>query len=253
MHAAPIDSRGAGDGTRLLSPERGKSLVTARQQRSPTGAFVLVLCGLAGLLAACGGGGGSDSEAAPAAAPPPDSGTTVSSPLGSPPPKAMQGMEYSFVPSAPTADTSSLTYSASNLPPWASFNTLNGQIKGTPSSADLGKYSNIRISAEVGGQTSAVLSFDIDVVATANGSATVSWQSPTYRSDGTPLADLAGFKLYWSMTEGDYGNSITVENPGLTSFMIEQLPPATWYFVATAFDSQGLESSFSNVASKTIL
>jgi len=40
---------------------------------------------------------------------------------------------------------------------------------------------------------------------------------------------------------------------GTTTFIVEQLTPATWYFAATALDGSGGESDFSNVASKTIM
>jgi hypothetical protein len=33
---------------------------------------------------------------------------------------------------------------------------------------------------------------------------------------------------------------------------VDNLTPATWYFAATALDSNGLESAFSNIGSKTI-
>ena len=47
--------------------------------------------------------------------------------------------------------------------------------------------------------------------------------------------------------------SVTIENPGLTSYVVEQLTPATWYFVATALNAQGIESGESNVAQKQVL
>jgi hypothetical protein len=39
---------------------------------------------------------------------------------------------------------------------------------------------------------------------------------------------------------------VTLSNPGLTRYVVEQLAPATWYFVATALSDKG-ESQFSNV------
>jgi hypothetical protein len=58
--------------------------------------------------------------------------------------------------------------------------------------------------------------------------------------------------VYWSTTPGSYANSTTVNNPGLSSYVVDQLTPATWYFVVTAVNSQGVESAFSNAASKTL-
>jgi hypothetical protein len=43
-----------------------------------------------------------------------------------------------------------------------------------------------------------------------------------------------------------YPNSVTVENPGLTRYVVENLAPATWYFTVTALADK-VESPPSNV------
>ncbi len=75
---------------------------------------------------------------------------------------------------------------------------------------------------------------------------------PTTNMDGSPLADLAGYRIYWGTTPGSYSNSVTVNNPGLASYMVENLVPSTYYFVTTAFNTAGNASEFSNMAQKTI-
>ena len=164
----------------------------------------------------------------------------------------MQGVQYRFVPTASDADGDPLTFTIENAPPWASFNPQTGRLQGTPSAGDVGTYENIRISVSDGRATTSLASFSIRVVATAGGSATLTWQPPTQRTDGTPLTDLAGYKVYWGTAPNDFSSSITISNPGISTYVIENLTPATWYFVATAVDSKGLESGFSNVASKVI-
>jgi hypothetical protein len=114
-------------------------------------------------------------------------------------------------------------------------------------------YGNIRITVSDGQASADLTAFSINVVATAVGTATLNWAPPTLNIDGSPLANLAGYKIYWGMSPGNYTNSITLNNPGLTSYMVEQLTPATWYFTATAVDGSGSESQYSNIASKTIL
>ena len=47
-------------------------------------------------------------------------------------------------------------------------------------------------------------------------------------------------------------NTANVTNPGLTSYVIENLANGTWYFVMTAVDGAGLESARTNPVSKTI-
>lgn len=84
------------------------------------------------------------------------------------------------------------------------------------------------------------------------GSATLSWTAPTRNEDGTPLTDLAGYRFYWGTSSGNYPNSETVNNPGITTYVIEDLAPGDYEFVTTSFNSSGVESRRSNPATITI-
>ncbi len=64
--------------------------------------------------------------------------------------------------------------------------------------------------------------------------------------------DLAGFKICYGTSPSNYPNEITIDNPGITTHVVDNLTPNTWYFVSTAFNSSGVESDVSNVATKTI-
>jgi hypothetical protein len=79
----------------------------------------------------------------------------------------------------------------------------------------------------------------------AKGAITLNWTPPTTYEDGKPLK-LTGYRIYWGKVEGHYPHSVTLSNPGLTRYVVEQLSPATWHFVATALSPEG-ESTFSNV------
>lgn len=85
-----------------------------------------------------------------------------------------------------------------------------------------------------------------------DGTALVSWISPTENTDNSTLTDLAGFKIYFGIFPGEYDNSITVNNAGLSSFLVENLHAADWFFVVTAINSSGIESSYSKEVFKTI-
>jgi hypothetical protein len=102
-----------------------------------------------------------------------------------------------------------------------------------------------------GGSASSGVSGGLAAVASAKGSTTLTWQPPTMNDDGTPLR-LTGYRIYWGITEGHYPNSVTLTNPGLTRYVVEQLPPATYYFIATALSSDG-ESEPSNVIAMKVL
>ncbi len=66
------------------------------------------------------------------------------------------------------------------------------------------------------------------------------------------LTNLAGYRVRWGTAVGSYTNSVTLNNPGLTSYVVGSLVPGTYYFVVSALSSTGAESPLSNVRSKTI-
>lgn len=171
---------------------------------------------------------------------------------GTPAATVVQDTVYRFVPSASDADGDPLSFGITNRPHWATFNTGTGELKGTPTEADLGTYSNIVISVSDGQLTAQLPTFAITVEAYALGSATLSWLPPTENSDGTPLLDLAAYRVYWGDRPGSYTSSIDITNPGITTYVIENLTSGTYYFAATAVNTKGVESGFSGEAYKAI-
>jgi hypothetical protein len=133
-----------------------------------------------------------------------------------------------------------------NLPSWANFESATGELYGLPGLGDIGVYENIQISVSDGNSTSALRAFTVTVSQSALGSVTLSWVAPTQNSDGSPLMDLAGYKIYYRNGSGGYSDNIRIDNPGLTTYVVDQLTPATYYFAATAFNASGVESSFSS-------
>jgi hypothetical protein len=164
----------------------------------------------------------------------------------------LQGTQYSFTPTATDPDGNTLTFSITNRPSWATFNASNGQLQGTPEPADIGSYPNITIRVSDGLSTASLSSFAIQVVGTATGTATLNWYPPTTNTDASALTNLAGFKVYWGTARDNYTNSVTINNPSVTTYVVEQLTPATWYFATSAVNSLGAESGRTSPVSKTI-
>ncbi|MEM9055943.1 MAG: Ig-like domain-containing protein [Pseudomonadota bacterium] len=162
------------------------------------------------------------------------------------------GTGYSFTPTAFDADGDTLSFSIFNRPAWAQFDAATGALTGTPQASDAGTTANIVIQVTDGEATASLAPFSITVAQSASGTATVSWDPPTQNVDGSPLNDLAGYRIYYGTTPGSYPNQVAVNNPGLSSFVVENLAPGTYYFVTTAFDAAGNESALSNVATKTL-
>ena len=86
-----------------------------------------------------------------------------------------------------------------------------------------------------------------------SGSVTLTWQPPTQNADGSPLTDLSGYNVYVGTESNTYNYlEIRLDNPGLTAYVVDNLDPGTYYFAATAFNSSGVESSFSGEVVRTI-
>jgi len=84
-------------------------------------------------------------------------------------------------------------------------------------------------------------------------SATLSWEPPTTNADGTPLNDLAGYKVYYGKAPGDRSTTKDVGLPDTTEYTINNLDSGTrYYFAVTAYDTSGNESDFSEEVYKDI-
>ena len=72
----------------------------------------------------------------------------------------------------------------------------------------------------------------------------LTWDAPTTNADGTPLTDLAGYKIYYGTSSGSY--TTTVDAGNVTTYNVPALPSGTYYFAVTAVDTSGNESDYSN-------
>jgi hypothetical protein len=87
---------------------------------------------------------------------------------------------------------------------------------------------------------------------TGPGSATLSWEAPTTTTQGSALTNLAGYRIYYGIYSNDLSQTVQVNGVGLQTYLIDNLGQGTWYFAIKAVTSSGVESSLSNVVSKTI-
>jgi hypothetical protein len=182
----------------------------------------------------------------------PQSGNNAPTISNSPDTAIMTGDTYSFRPSASDPDGDTLAFFVTNLPRWANFDSKTGTLSGQPVPGDEGIYTNIVISVSDGSTKVSLPAFSIEVTQTALGSMTLSWAPPTENEDGTALDNLAGYKLYYGTTSGQYTRQVRIDTPGLSSYVIENLLPDTYYVVATSFTTSGVESRYSNEAVKTV-
>jgi len=93
-----------------------------------------------------------------------------------------------------------------------------------------------------------------DIAYGADKTVDLSWTVPTLNSDGSPLTDLMGYRLYSGPTaDGPWGNPIDIGIP--TTAYTWTAPEGTdgvIYFTLTAYDDAGNESERSNVVSDDV-
>lgn len=181
-------------------------------------------------------------------------GTTNSPPTitGTPTKSVAVGTAYSFQPTAKDTNNDPLTFGITNKPTWASFSTSTGKLSGTPTATNLGTTSNILISVSDGKASAALPTFSLAVTQIATGSATLSWTPPTRNTDGSTLTNLAGYRINYGQSASALTQSVQISNPGISRYVIENLSPGTWYFALKDYTTTGMESSLSNIASKTV-
>jgi hypothetical protein len=176
---------------------------------------------------------------------------------GTPATSATVGQEYRFVPTATDEDNDPLTFSVTNLPAWASFNTSTGELSGTPGSGDAGDYASIVISVTDGTDSASLSPMSI-TVATAEptvGSVSLAWTPPSTRTDGSTLdmSEIGGYRIYMGTTTNNLQQVLDLADSTITDYMVDNLDNGDYYFAVTTYDTDGNESEFSNIALKSTM
>src|SRR5580693_2786604 len=182
-------------------------------------------------------------------APPPPTAPTIS---GTPATTDVAGAAYSFQPKASGPSGTTLGFSVLNKPSWATFSVASGLLSGTPTQA--GTSANIIISVSDGQSSSALPGFSITVTAAtaATGNAVVNWVPRTQNTNGSPLTDLAGIKIYYGTSSSNLSQMVQVAGTGATATTIPNLASGVWYFGGVSYTSGGTQSAMSSVVSATI-
>src|ERR1700752_896960 len=97
-----------------------------------------------------------------------------------------------------------------------------------------------------GGVTGLWVFFAFLVSYAHSGQVQLSWNAPTKNADGTALADLAGYKLYYGQNTRQVSGvyAFTVDIGNRNSYTLSGLTDgALYYFAVTAYDSSQNESA----------
>ena len=184
--------------------------------------------------------------------PPPAAGNEAPSISGNPPAAVTVGSDYSFTPDASDPDGDTLTFTIQNNPDWATFDSDTGTLSGNAAAGTEGMYANIEISVSDGQASTSLPAFSIEVVQAVVGSATLTWEAPTKNVDGSALTDLAAYNLHYGTSSGSYTTEVRIDNPGITTYVVENLVADTYYFSITSVNDAGEESRFSGEAMYTV-
>lgn len=151
-----------------------------------------------------------------------------------------------------SADPVSVTYNGSTILTWDSSNADNcmasgdwsgsKDVSGTETINSLTLDSQFILSCS-DANGSVDISVDVTIATSGSATALLSWTPLTQNTDGSALTDLVGYRIRYGITSGNYTKTITINNPGLTSYQIDNLTPADWYFVIYSVNHQGQKAS----------
>jgi Putative Ig domain len=222
-------------------------------------AVACLVCFSSITLTACGSGSHFPSAIDRAEASPPTSGTGANdAPIisGKPLSTAVVNVPYVFRPDVHDPDGDVLVFQVTRKPSWATFDPATGELSGVPPASTTGTYTDIAIVVSDGELKTSLPRFSIKVTTSSatgsTSSASLSWSAPTQNEDGSPLTDLAGYRIHYGTSASDLNQRIEIDNPATTSKVVQSLTPGTWFFAISAYTHNGAESSRSGFVSKVI-
>ena len=145
-----------------------------------------------------------------------------------------------------------MTFSIQNRPPWASFDSSTGRLSGTPGPTGVGRHAAIIIAVSDGRHSTQVGPFAAEVFPT-QGSASLSWSSAVIYNEGSALADLAAYIIYYGQSPLTLDRFVGISSASETRHTIHGLSQATWYFAMTSYNARGVESDRSEVGSHPVV
>jgi hypothetical protein len=86
----------------------------------------------------------------------------------------------------------------------------------------------------------------------SNGTAALTWTPVTSNTNGSVLTDLVGYRVHYGTSANAMNTVVTLANPSATTYLVSNLSSGTWYFGVTAYASDGMQSTLSNIGQKTI-
>ena len=165
------------------------------------------------------------------------------------------GDSFSFVPRIEDRDGDPLSIAVDNLPQWLTLNSITGEMSGTPTQLDVGRYSHISLVVSDGVENAYLAPFLIDVFdveqlsttlnsainspaelslsSNSGNSISLIWDSPE------PEVSALGYRIDRLSESGDIDETFYTK-PDETTYTDHGLVPMTTYdYRVSVFDSQG--------------
>jgi len=87
---------------------------------------------------------------------------------------------------------------------------------------------------------------------TQGGTATLTWSAVTRDAQGRDLRGLAGYRIFYGTAPRALYSVVVVPDPNVTTYVVHELAPGSWYFAVAAYTTSNVEGAHSNVATKTV-
>jgi hypothetical protein len=84
------------------------------------------------------------------------------------------------------------------------------------------------------------------------GSAHVSWTTPTTNTNGSVLTNLAAYRVYYGTSTSSLSRSLEVNDITRRDTVVNSLVPGTWYFMVRAVNTAQVESPNSEMWTKAV-
>ncbi len=162
---------------------------------------------------------------------------------GTPTRKIEVGSYYSFLPVASDENGDSLSFSITNKPSWASFNTQTGELFGTTNSPT--DHVNINISVSDGSYISKLDTFAIEVTLQQKFNVQISWEKPLLNTNGSSLNNISSYRIMYGSSAENKDNTVYFDGSAVVG-TIEDLSPGDYFLSMTTITQNALESDESD-------
>jgi hypothetical protein len=92
----------------------------------------------------------------------------------------------------------------------------------------------------------------VEPAAVQGGVATLTWSAVTRDAQGGELKNLAGYKVYYGTAPRALYSVVVVPDPHLTTYVVHDLAPGSWYFAVAAYTTGNVDGVRSNVVAKNV-